>query len=150
MIIMDEPTTALDIVVQREILQKIYALKEEFGFSILFITPDLTLMVEFSDRIGIMYSGELNEVDPSKQILKPLPPLYQRVEKFFSTINWTKTKLTGILETHSTCWTFLKVAVSKLAVTEFMKLVLRYRPYCAKSSMAAFLTAISIRNRTPL
>ena len=58
---MDEPTTALDVVVQREILQKIYALKEEFGFSILFITHDLSLMVEFSDRIGIMYSGELIE-----------------------------------------------------------------------------------------
>ena len=51
LIIMDEPTTALDVVVQREILQKIYALKEEFGFSILFITHDLSLMVEFSDRI---------------------------------------------------------------------------------------------------
>ncbi len=70
MIIMDEPTTALDVVVQREILQKIYALKEEFGFSILFITHDLSLMVEFSDRIGIMYSGELIEVAPSKQILE--------------------------------------------------------------------------------
>ena len=70
MIIMDEPTTALDVVVQREILQKIYALKEEFGFSILFITHDLSLMVEFSDRIGIMYSGELVEVAPSKQILE--------------------------------------------------------------------------------
>ncbi|GAM72822.1 (glcNAc)2 ABC transporter [Vibrio ishigakensis] len=70
MIIMDEPTTALDVVVQREILQKIYALKEEFGFSILFITHDLSLMVEFSDRIGIMYSGELIEVAPAKQILE--------------------------------------------------------------------------------
>ena len=67
---MDEPTTALDVVVQREILQKIYALKEEFGFSILFITHDISLMVEFSDRIGIMYSGELIEVAPSKQILE--------------------------------------------------------------------------------
>ena len=44
LIIMDEPTTALDVVVQREILQKIYALKEEFGFSILFITHDLSLI----------------------------------------------------------------------------------------------------------
>lgn len=69
MIIMDEPTTALDVVVQREILQKIYALKQEFGFSILFITHDLSLMVEFSDRIGIMYSGELVEVAPSREIL---------------------------------------------------------------------------------
>ncbi|GAA0462165.1 hypothetical protein GCM10009412_37670 [Aeromonas salmonicida subsp. achromogenes] len=61
LLIMDEPTTALDVVVQREILQKVYALKEQFNFSILFITHDLSLMVEFCDRIGIMYAGELIE-----------------------------------------------------------------------------------------
>ncbi|MCV5225437.1 ATP-binding cassette domain-containing protein, partial [Escherichia coli] len=44
LIIMDEPTTALDVVVQREILQQIYQLREEFGFSVLFITHDLALM----------------------------------------------------------------------------------------------------------
>ncbi len=90
---MDEPTTALDVVVQREILQKIYALKEEFGFSILFITHDLSLMVEFSDRIGIMYSGELIEVAPSKQILEtPYHPYTKGLGSSFSTINWTKNK----------------------------------------------------------
>lgn len=84
MIIMDEPTTALDVVVQREILQKIYALKEEFGFSILFITHDISLMVEFSDRIGIMYSGELIEVAPSKQILEqPFHPYTEGWEIHF-------------------------------------------------------------------
>jgi peptide/nickel transport system ATP-binding protein len=57
LLIMDEPTTALDVVVQREILQKVYALKAKFNFSILFITHDLSLMVEFCDRIGIMYAG---------------------------------------------------------------------------------------------
>ena len=80
LIIMDEPTTALDVVVQREILQKIHALKEEFGFSILFITHDLSLMVEFSDRIGIMYSGELIEVaNVTRYSRKPLSPVHQRI-----------------------------------------------------------------------
>ena len=69
LLIMDEPTTALDVVVQREILQKVYALKAKFNFSILFITHDLSLMVEFCDRIGIMYAGELVEVAPAKAIL---------------------------------------------------------------------------------
>ncbi|MBP2699785.1 ABC transporter ATP-binding protein [Photobacterium lucens] len=97
MIIMDEPTTALDVVVQREILQKIYALKEEFGFSILFITHDLSLMVEFSDRIGIMYSGELIEVAPSKEILEtPFHPYTEGLGSSFPPLTGPKTKLTGI------------------------------------------------------
>ncbi|MDA9557960.1 ABC transporter ATP-binding protein [Vibrio sp.] len=97
MIIMDEPTTALDVVVQREILQKIYALKEEFGFSILFITHDISLMVEFSDRIGIMYSGELIEVAPSKEILdSPYHPYTHGLGSSFPPLTGPKTKLTGI------------------------------------------------------
>lgn len=97
MIIMDEPTTALDVVVQREILQKIYALKEEFGFSILFITHDLSLMVEFSDRIGVMYSGELIEVAPSKEILtSPYHPYTEGLGNSFPSLTGPKNKLQGI------------------------------------------------------
>src|SRR5205085_9159702 len=58
LLIMDEPTTALDVVVQREILQQIQALKNDFGFAVLFITHDLSLLLEFADRIAIMYAGE--------------------------------------------------------------------------------------------
>ncbi|MEZ9603623.1 ABC transporter ATP-binding protein [Vibrio sp. 10N.261.55.A10] len=97
LIIMDEPTTALDVVVQREILQKIYALKEEFGFSILFITHDLSLMVEFSDRIGIMYSGELIEVANSQDILEnPYHPYTKGLGNSFPPLTGPKTKLAGI------------------------------------------------------
>ncbi len=97
LIIMDEPTTALDVVVQREILQKIYALKEEFGFSILFITHDLSLMVEFSDRIGIMYSGELIEVANAQDILEnPYHPYTKGLGSSFPPLTGPKTKLAGI------------------------------------------------------
>ncbi|KXF81104.1 ABC transporter ATP-binding protein [Enterovibrio coralii] len=68
LIIMDEPTTALDVVVQREILQQIFMLKEEFGFSVLFITHDLALMTQLSDRIAIMRHGEIVEVNSAKEI----------------------------------------------------------------------------------
>jgi peptide/nickel transport system ATP-binding protein len=65
LIVLDEPTTALDVVVQREILQELEHLKEELGFAVLFITHDLSLLVEFSDRIAIMYAGEIVESAPA-------------------------------------------------------------------------------------
>ena len=62
-LIMDEPTTALDVVVQREILDEITRLREEFGFAVLFITHDLPLLLEISDRIAIMKAGEIVEMN---------------------------------------------------------------------------------------
>ena len=69
LIVMDEPTTALDVVVQREILQEVLRLREELGFSVLFITHDLALMAQISDRIGIMKSGEIVEIGSTEQIV---------------------------------------------------------------------------------
>jgi peptide/nickel transport system ATP-binding protein len=60
--IMDEPTTALDVVVQREILNEITRLRSELGFAVLFITHDLPLLLEVADRIAIMRSGEIIEI----------------------------------------------------------------------------------------
>lgn len=62
LIVMDEPTTALDVVVQRQILQEIQDLQQELGFAMLFITHDLSLLVEFSNRIAVMYAGEIVEM----------------------------------------------------------------------------------------
>lgn len=69
LIIMDEPTTALDVVVQREILQEVLRLREQLGFSVLFITHDLALMAQISDRIGIMKGGEIVEIGSTAQIV---------------------------------------------------------------------------------
>lgn len=69
LLILDEPTTALDTVVQRDILKRIYELKKEFKFSILFITHDISLMMEFCDTIAIMYAGKIVEQAPAKKIL---------------------------------------------------------------------------------
>lgn len=69
LIIMDEPTTALDVVVQREILQQIHELKQRLGFSVLFITHDLALMLQFCDRIGIMRQGRILEMGSRDDIL---------------------------------------------------------------------------------
>jgi oligopeptide/dipeptide ABC transporter ATP-binding protein len=67
-VIMDEPTTALDVVVQRDILAQIADLRERLGFSILFITHDLSLLLEFADRIAVMYAGRLLEVATAAEI----------------------------------------------------------------------------------
>src|SRR5262249_24505199 len=62
LVVMDEPTTALDVVVQREILQQVQTLKRDLHFPVLFITHDLSLLIEMADTIGIMYAGELVEL----------------------------------------------------------------------------------------
>ncbi len=68
LVIMDEPTTALDVVVQREILQQIKTLQRELGFAVLFITHDLSLLIEVANRIAIMYAGEIVEEAPADEI----------------------------------------------------------------------------------
>jgi peptide/nickel transport system ATP-binding protein len=60
-VIMDEPTTALDVVTQREILEELKDLRDEFGFAILFITHDLSLLIEIADSLAVMYAGRLVE-----------------------------------------------------------------------------------------
>lgn len=68
LMVMDEPTTALDVLVQREILKQISQLRHDFGFSVVFITHDLPLLLEISDRIAIMREGEIVELAPAEQI----------------------------------------------------------------------------------
>jgi peptide/nickel transport system ATP-binding protein len=70
LIVMDEPTTALDVVVQRQILQEIAKLQKELQFAVLFITHDLSLLVEFSNRIAVMYAGEVIESAPARTMFE--------------------------------------------------------------------------------
>lgn len=97
LIIMDEPTTALDVVVQKQIIEEIQQLQETFGFSILFITHDLSLLVEFADRICIMYAGEQVEIAPSREIFtNPKHPYTQRLMNSFPTLSGPRRELLGI------------------------------------------------------
>jgi peptide/nickel transport system ATP-binding protein len=68
LVIMDEPTTALDVVVQREILDEIERLREELDFSVIFITHDLSLLLEVSDWLAVMYAGQFVEYAPSAAV----------------------------------------------------------------------------------
>jgi peptide/nickel transport system ATP-binding protein len=61
LVIMDEPTTALDVVTQREIVNELHDLRERLGFAMIFITHDLSLLVELADEILVMYAGRIVE-----------------------------------------------------------------------------------------
>jgi len=100
LIIMDEPTTALDVVVQRDIIEQIVDLKAKLGFSVLFITHALGLLIEFCDRIGIMYAGELVEVAPSSAILDaPQHPYTRALGNSFPPLTGPRQRLEGIAGT---------------------------------------------------
>ena len=97
LIVMDEPTTALDVVVQREILQELEELKKRLGFAVLFITHDLSLLVEFSDRIAIMYAGEIVESAASDVLFRhALHPYTTGLMSSFPPLTGPIVPLTGI------------------------------------------------------
>jgi peptide/nickel transport system ATP-binding protein len=94
---MDEPTTALDVVVQREILQQIRDLQRELGFAVLFITHDLSLLLEFAHRIAIMYAGEIVEEAPSARLhTEPLHPYTIGLMRSFPPLTGPLEPMTGI------------------------------------------------------
>ena len=85
--IMDEPTTALDVVVQRGILREILRLRQELGFSVIFITHDLPLLLELSDRIAIMLDGEIVEIASADEIyLRPQHPYTRKLLDAFPSL----------------------------------------------------------------
>ena len=84
LIIMDEPTTALDVVVQREILEQVIDLQRSHGFSVLFITHDLHLMAQLCHRIGVMLKGELVEVGDVRQVSHA--PVHDYTRKLWNAI----------------------------------------------------------------
>jgi peptide/nickel transport system ATP-binding protein len=68
--VMDEPTTALDVVVQRGIIREIMRLRERLGFAVIFITHDLPMLIEISDRIAVMLQGEIVEQGTAEEIYR--------------------------------------------------------------------------------
>jgi len=70
LVIADEPTTALDVMVQAQVLQLLKSLQRELGLAMLFITHDLSVLVEVADRIAIMYAGRIVEVGPAEAVFR--------------------------------------------------------------------------------
>ncbi len=67
-IIADEPTTALDVIVQDQILQELKKIQEELGMAIIYISHDIAVIAEVTDTIGIMYAGKLVELGPTVEV----------------------------------------------------------------------------------
>ena len=81
LIILDEPTTALDVIVQAQIINLLKKLKKTFDLSFIFITHDLALEAEVADRICVMYAGKIAELGTNAQIFGPQGPLPPYTEK---------------------------------------------------------------------
>ena len=96
-VIMDEPTTALDVVVQQEILDEIERLREALGFSIIFITHDLSLLLEISDTLAVMYAGKVVEYAPTEQVAAaPAHPYTLGLLRSFPDMRGERRELRGI------------------------------------------------------
>jgi peptide/nickel transport system ATP-binding protein len=78
-VLLDEPTTGLDVVVQRSILQNLKQLQKEQGFSVLMISHDLGAIMEVADRVAVMYNGEIVDTQPAKQLLESPKHAYSKV-----------------------------------------------------------------------
>jgi oligopeptide/dipeptide ABC transporter ATP-binding protein len=97
-IVMDEPTTALDVVIQRQIVEKIMELKDKLGFSVIFITHDLSLLIELSDTIAVMYGGKIVEMAAADDFYqRPRHPYSRGLLASFPTLGGPKRELTGIV-----------------------------------------------------
>jgi len=81
LVILDEPTTALDVIVQAQIINLLKKLKKTFDLSFIFITHDLSLEAEVSDRICVMYAGKIAELGTNAQIYGAQGPAHPYTEK---------------------------------------------------------------------
>jgi peptide/nickel transport system ATP-binding protein len=96
-IIMDEPTTALDVVVQRDILVELMALREQLSFAVIFITHDLSLLLEIADQVVIMYAGRIVETAPWQELYRhPRHPYTYGLLNSFPSLHGPKKKMSGI------------------------------------------------------
>jgi len=96
-VILDEPTTALDVVTQRAILEELIALRERLGFAVLFITHDLSLLVEVTDSIAVMYAGRIVERARANALFRaPRHPYTLGLLNSFPPLHGAHRRMTGI------------------------------------------------------
>jgi peptide/nickel transport system ATP-binding protein len=97
LVIMDEPTSALDVVAQRSLMSKIKELQRSLGFAVIFVTHDMSVVSRYSDRMLVMYAGQVAEAARTEAIFeRPLHPYTRGLMNAFPSIRGPRRALLGI------------------------------------------------------
>ena len=97
LVIMDEPTSALDVVAQRSLMLEIKELQRKIGFAAVFVTHDMSLVSHFSDRLAVMYAGQIVELGKTRDLFDdPKHPYTRALMASFPSITGPKEVLQGI------------------------------------------------------
>jgi len=97
LVMMDEPTSALDVVAQRSLMTKIKELQRSLGFAVIFVTHDMSVVGRFSDRVVVMYAGQIAESARTESIFsRPLHPYTRGLMSAFPSVRGPRRELTGI------------------------------------------------------
>ncbi|WP_228554369.1 ABC transporter ATP-binding protein [Catenulispora pinisilvae] len=97
LIVMDEPTSALDVVAQRSLMAQIKELQKQLGFAVIFVTHDMSLVSHFSDRLMVMYAGQVVELGATRAVFDASAHPYSKgLLDAFPSIRGEVKRLTGI------------------------------------------------------
>ncbi|MEV6965316.1 ABC transporter ATP-binding protein [Hamadaea sp. NPDC051192] len=97
LVVMDEPTTAVDVVMQRQILSQVLRLQDELDFAVVFVTHDLALLLDFADRVAVMYAGRIVETGTADQIRsQPKHPYTRALRDSFPPLHGPRVRREGI------------------------------------------------------
>jgi peptide/nickel transport system ATP-binding protein len=97
LVIMDEPTSALDVVAQRSLMTQIKELQQQFGFAVIFVTHDMSVVANYSDRVMVMYAGQVAELGDTGSIFeRPLHPYSKGLLDAFPSVRGPRRPLIGI------------------------------------------------------
>ena len=100
LVIMDEPTSALDVVAQRSLMRQVESLRRQLGFSVLFVTHDMSVVSHFSDRLAVMYAGQVVELGRTREVFdRPEHPYSKGLMEAFPSLLGVPRRLTGIAGT---------------------------------------------------
>jgi peptide/nickel transport system ATP-binding protein len=97
LVMMDEPTSALDMVAQRSLMTKIKDLQRSLGFAVIFVTHDMSVVSRYSDRMIVMYAGQIAEAARTETIFaRPSHPYTRGLMNAFPSVRGPRRELTGI------------------------------------------------------
>ena len=97
LVIMDEPTSALDVVAQQSLMTKIKDLQRSLGFAVIFVTHDMSVVSRYSDRVLVMYAGQVAEAARTDAVFeRPLHPYTRGLMNAFPSVRGPRRELAGI------------------------------------------------------